>query len=73
MGEVDRKPITVNPEADEELVVEYRQIEDVLRIVLHTIIFNRALGALSPHDVPVRLQRWKRAAECGIQPTTCIE
>ena len=37
---------TINPEQGEELVVECRQIKGVLLCVLHTIIFNRALGTL---------------------------
>jgi hypothetical protein len=46
MGEPFHVTHMINPEQGEELVVECRQIKGVLLCVLHTIIFNRALGTL---------------------------
>ena len=38
-----------------ELDVEYHQVKDVLRCVLHTILFNRALGLVRPREVDLAL------------------
>lgn len=38
-----------------ELVVEHFQIREVLRCILHTIMFHRALGLVRPRDVDLEL------------------
>ncbi|EFJ14139.1 hypothetical protein SELMODRAFT_423950 [Selaginella moellendorffii] len=38
-----------------ELDVEPYQIREVLRCILHTVMFNRALGLVRPHDVDSEL------------------
>jgi len=35
--------------------VEHHQVRDVLRCILHTILFNRALGLVRPRDVDLEL------------------
>eukprot|EP01025_Chloroclados_australasicus_P069518 TRINITY_DN9825_c0_g2_i1.p2 TRINITY_DN9825_c0_g2~~TRINITY_DN9825_c0_g2_i1.p2 ORF type:complete len:222 (-),score=16.17 TRINITY_DN9825_c0_g2_i1:564-1229(-) len=39
----------------QEVVVEEHQIREVLKCILHTIIFNRALGHVTPRDMHLEL------------------
>ncbi|KAG9146047.1 hypothetical protein Leryth_016596 [Lithospermum erythrorhizon] len=38
-----------------ELEVEHFQIREVLRCILHTILFHRALGLVKPKDIDLEL------------------
>ena len=40
---------------ENEMEVEYRQIHEVLRCLIHTIVFNRALGCITPVEVDSEL------------------
>lgn len=49
-----------------ELNVETHQVTEVLRCLLHTIIFNRSLGVVTPRDVDAELfdLTWVRKLPC---------
>lgn len=48
-----------------ELEVEHVQIREVLRCILHTILFNRALGLVRPHEVDSEIFLETTYVQCG--------
>lgn len=48
-----------------ELEVEHYQTREVLRCILHTILFNRALGLVRPRDVDSELFEYITYVQCG--------